>query len=91
MARTRAQSLSALVADDERPARRRLVELLLARRLNPLEFTRIHRSAIVAIERISRLEPHTHGDFIVVLRDGARLRVSRTYRAVLEARLGQSL
>jgi two-component system, LytTR family, response regulator len=63
----------------------------LARRLNPLEFTRIHRSAIVAIERITRLEPHTHGEYIAVLADGTRLRVSRTYRAVLEARLGQSL
>ncbi len=59
--------------------------------LNPLEFTRIHRSAIVAIDRIARLEPHSHGEFVAVLTDGARLRVSRTYRAALEARLGQSL
>jgi len=59
--------------------------------LNPLEFTRIHRSAIVAIDRIVRLEPHSHGEFVAVHTDGARLRVSRTYRAALEARLGQSL
>ncbi len=59
--------------------------------LNPLEFTRIHRSAIVAIDRIARLEPHSHGEFVAVLTDGARLRVSRTYRPALEARLGQSL
>jgi two-component system LytT family response regulator len=63
----------------------------LERRLNPLEFTRIHRSAIVAIDRITRLTPHTHGDYFAVLADGTRLRVSRTYRALLEARLGQSL
>jgi two-component system LytT family response regulator len=63
----------------------------LAERLNPLEFTRIHRSTIVAIERVRRLEPHTHGEYIAVLADGTRLRVSRTYRAALEARLGQSL
>ena len=63
----------------------------LERGLNPLEFTRIHRSAIVAIDRIARLEPHSHGEFVAVLTDGARLRVSRTYRSALEARLGQSL
>jgi two-component system, LytTR family, response regulator len=63
----------------------------LEQALNPLEFTRIHRSAIVAIDRIVRLEPHSHGEFVAVLTDGARLRVSRTYRSALEARLGQSL
>ena len=63
----------------------------LEQRLSPLEFTRIHRSTVVAIDRITRLEPHTHGDYVAVLTDGTRLRVSRTYRAALEARLGQSL
>jgi two-component system LytT family response regulator len=63
----------------------------LERALDPLEFTRIHRSAIVAIDRIVRLEPSSHGEFVAVLTDGARLRVSRTYRSALEARLGQSL
>jgi two-component system LytT family response regulator len=63
----------------------------LERKLNPVEFTRIHRSAIVAIDRIARLEPHTHGEYVAVLADGTRLRVSRTYRVLLEARLGQSL
>ncbi len=60
-------------------------------RLDPLALTRIHRSSIVAIDRIVRLEPQAHGEFLAVLRDGTRLRVSRTYRAALEARLGQSL
>jgi two-component system LytT family response regulator len=63
----------------------------LEQRLDPLEFTRIHRSTIVALDRVVRLEPHTHGDYVAVLGDGTRLRVSRTYRAVLETRLGQSL
>ncbi len=63
----------------------------LERTLNPLEFTRIHRSTIVAIERVVRLEPHTHGEYVAVLTDGTRLRVSRTYRPALEERLGQPL
>lgn len=63
----------------------------LAEKLDPQRFIRIHRSAIVNIESIVQLEPATHGEFDVVLRNGSRTRVSRTYRAQLEQRLGQSL
>ncbi len=63
----------------------------LAERLDPVRFVRVHRSAIVNIESILRLEPISHGDFEVILKDGARSRVSRTYRRQLEKRLGQSL
>jgi len=38
-----------------------------------------------------RLEPISHGEFDVVLKDGGRTKVSRTYRAQLEKRLGQAL
>ncbi len=63
----------------------------LAERLDPRRFVRVHRSAIVNIESIQHLEPISHGEFEAVLRNGARTRVSRTYRAQLEKRLGQSL
>jgi two-component system LytT family response regulator len=63
----------------------------LADRLDPLRFVRVHRSAIVNIESILRLEPISHGEFEVVLKDGSRPRISRTYRSELEKRLGQSL
>ena len=63
----------------------------LARRLDPMRFVRIHRSAIVNIESVSHLEPISHGEFEVVLKNGSRSRISRTYRAQLEKRLGQSL
>ena len=63
----------------------------LESRLSPRDFTRIHRSTIVAIDRVTRLEPRTHGEYTAILADGTRLRVSRTYRAALEARLGQRL
>jgi two-component system LytT family response regulator len=63
----------------------------LEQRLDPRQFTRIHRSTIVAVDRIARLEPRTHGEHVAVLQDGTRLRVSRTYRAKLETRLGQPL
>lgn len=63
----------------------------LADNLDPMRFVRIHRSAIVNIESILQLESISHGEFDVVLKNGARSRVSRTYRAQLEKRLGQSL
>ena len=63
----------------------------LAEKLDPVRFVRIHRSAIVNIESILHLEPISHGEFEVTLKDGSRSRISRTYRRQLEKRLGQSL
>jgi two-component system LytT family response regulator len=63
----------------------------LAEKLDPARFIRVHRSAIVNIESILQLEPISHGEFEAVLKNGSRARVSRTYRALLEKRLGQSL
>lgn len=63
----------------------------LAAKLDPRRFVRVHRSALVNIESIVQLEPISHGEFEAVLRDGSRTRVSRTWRAQLEKRLGQPL
>jgi two-component system LytT family response regulator len=60
-------------------------------RLDPRRFVRVHRSAIVNIDSILHLEPATHGEFDLVLRGGQRVHVSRTFRPLLEARLGQAL
>jgi two-component system, LytTR family, response regulator len=43
-------------------------------------FLRIHRSALVNIDRVERLRPLSHGDCQMVLRDGTELLLSRTYR-----------
>jgi two-component system LytT family response regulator len=59
--------------------------------LDPLRFIRVHRSSIVNIDSIFELQPISHGEFELVLKNGHRLRVSRTWRAHLEKRLGQSL
>ena len=63
----------------------------LDERLDPLRFVRIHRSAIVNIESVVQLEAISHGEFEVVLKDGSRPRISRSYRTQVEQRLGQSL
>jgi two-component system LytT family response regulator len=59
----------------------------LEARLDPAQFVRIHRSIIVNLDRIKELHPHFNGDYIVVLEDGRQLRLSRTRRENLEARL----
>ena len=63
----------------------------LETRLDPARFIRVHRSAIVNIDSIVRLESASHGEFDVILKHGGQTRVSRTYRPALEQRLGQSL
>jgi two-component system LytT family response regulator len=63
----------------------------LVGRLDAMRFVRVHRSAVVNIESIVQLEARSHGEFDVVLKHGSRTRVSRTYRAHLEKRLGQPL
>jgi len=63
----------------------------LAGHLDPMRFIRVHRSSIVNIDSILELQPISHGEFELVLKDGHRSRVSRTYRIQLEKRLGQSL
>jgi two-component system, LytTR family, response regulator len=42
-------------------------------------FVRIHRSAIVNIDRIKELEPWFHGEYVVIMRDGTRLTASRVF------------
>lgn len=58
----------------------------LEQRLDPSQFIRLHRSALVNVARIRELRSLPHGEAEVVLRDGTRLPVSRgRRRAVLAA------
>jgi len=43
-------------------------------------FVRIHRSVIVNIDRIAEMQPWFRGDYLVILKDGTKLKLSRTYR-----------
>jgi two-component system, LytTR family, response regulator len=47
--------------------------------LDPAMFLRIHRSLIVNVKHVHELETGPHGEYIVVLKGGARLQSSRTY------------
>jgi two-component system, LytTR family, response regulator len=56
----------------------------LEERLDPRAFVRVHRSTIVRVDRVAELQPWSHGDYVVVLHGGARVRLSRRYRDRLE-------
>jgi two-component system LytT family response regulator len=55
--------------------------------LNPQLFARIHRAVIVNLDRIKELQPWFAGDYVVILRDGRQLKLSRTYRDQLQSRM----
>lgn len=57
-------------------------------RLDPRRFVRVHRSAVVNIDRITEVQTYFHGDCIAVLEGGRHVRVSRTRRAELEKAIG---
>jgi len=55
--------------------------------VNPSLFARIHRAVIVNLDRIKELQPWFAGDYVVILRDGRQLKLSRTYRDQLQQRM----
>lgn len=57
--------------------------------LDSARFVRIHRSVIVNVARIRELQHHVQGEYFVILHDGTRLKLSRTYRDSLPSILGE--
>ena len=60
----------------------------LETKLNPRDFVRVHRSAIVRIDRVQTLHPYFKGSHVLTLKDGTRVTMSRGRRAAFEAALG---
>jgi two-component system, LytTR family, response regulator len=63
----------------------------LESRLDPDIFFRIHRSHIINIERVKELQPWFNGEYVVFLKNGTRLTLSRGYREKLQDRIGRPL
>ena len=66
--------------------RRSLAEL--EQELDQSLFCRIHRSAIVKLDRVRGLKLNENGEYDVLLNTGSSLRLSRRYRKQLQSRLG---
>lgn len=69
-------------------------EYLVRSSLNALEelladrdFVRVHRSAVVNLDHVREVRPLDHGDAAIVLRDGTRVKLSRSRRERFEAAL----
>lgn len=60
----------------------------MERKLDPARFQRIHRSLIVALDRVEEVETLDHGELALRLRSGAVLVSGRTYTAALRGALG---
>jgi two-component system, LytTR family, response regulator len=59
--------------------------------LDPAKFRRVHRSAIVNVERIAELQPLFSGEYSILLQDGTKLTLSRNYKDKLFQLLGKPL
>ena len=53
------------------------------------QFTRVNRSAIVRVDQVRELHPTFHGDYVVILRDGTKLPLSRSLRGQVERFTGR--
>lgn len=49
-------------------------------RLGPQQFSRVNRSAVVRIDQVKELQPSPQGDYTILLRNGARVPLSRNLR-----------
>jgi two-component system LytT family response regulator len=63
----------------------------LETQLDPKRFVRIHRSYVVNLERIARIEPYTKDSRVAVLQDGTQLGVSRAGHTKLKELLGDNV
>jgi len=61
----------------------------MERKLDAARFLRTHRSYLVNLEHVRRVEVALYGDYVVYMSDGSKLRLSRNYRSKLKALLKQ--
>ena len=79
-----------LHTDKSNPMVRQTLSAMEAQ-LDPKKFRRIHRSAIVNVERIKELQPLFNGEHSVTLENGTKLVLSRNYKDKLFEFLGKPL
>lgn len=72
------------LADGERLMLRETLSAL-EERLGTTSFARVNRSAVVHLDQVKELQPTFHGDYVVVLRNGTKLPLSRSLRGRFSA------
>ena len=63
----------------------------LEEQLDPKQFRRIHRSAIVKIDRIKEMQPWFHGEYRIIMENGKELTLTRNYRQNFQGAVGNSI
>ena len=63
----------------------------LERLLDPTIFLRVHRSAIINVDRLKEIESDSSGDGIIRLAGGTSVRLARSRRAAVDRLLGRPL
>jgi DNA-binding LytR/AlgR family response regulator len=58
---------------------------LLAQKLEPFGFIRIHRSVLVNAAFVEEIRPHTTGEYFVRMKNGKEFTVTRTYKRNLKS------
>ncbi|MGF1543594.1 MAG: LytR/AlgR family response regulator transcription factor [Parvularculaceae bacterium] len=56
----------------------------LEQRLDPARFQRVHRSAMVNVDKVKELHPHSNGEYFLILENGSELKLSRSYKDVVQ-------
>ena len=54
--------------------------------LDPQQFARVHRSCIVNLSRVKEIQPWFSGDYVLILKNGAKLKMGRAFRTQFESR-----
>jgi two-component system LytT family response regulator len=62
----------------------------LERLLDPASFVRVHRSAIINLDRLKEIVSDSSGDGVILLADGTKVRLARSRRAVVDRLLGRA-
>ena len=60
----------------------------LEKSLDPEMFLRVHRSVIVNVSRIKEMQPGVHGEYVITLENGTRVRSGRTFSEKLKGLMG---
>jgi len=55
----------------------------LISQLDPELFYRIHRTTLVNVKKVQEFQSYYHGDYIVIMKNGAKLSMSRNYKDIL--------
>ena len=63
----------------------------LEEQLDPKQFRRIHRSAIVKIDKIKEMQPWFHGEYRIIMENGKQLTLSRNYRSNFQGAVGNTI